>query len=829
MLSFELDERVEIARLLTDAGYSVSNELAANFARFETRVADDNWDIIFLDARASYDSVSRAVGLVREHGSDVPVFALIDSHQRNQAELMELGIADLFTSDDLQRLPGIITRGIEASDDRKMATEARRLQDEVNFAVDERAVVAEIGRLVSSSPDIGEVYDRLVEQVQRLIPLETAAIAVADIDSDSITIEYLSGREIPGFDQGQVMAMSGFTAAGQLARFVFVIDTDLLEEMRSEFPGIEELYESGVRSIMASPLIHSDEVVGFLATATSVENAYGPEHVAAAERIAAQISGALANSRAHLQFNRIAQEREILIRIGRDAVAAHDLQGLYESVFKNLKSLLQVDRGVIALKGDKGQSLAIDYVEGLDVDGLGVGDVVELDESSNVVLTRPQIVTAESASGQETIDPTGGKLIDAGLLSNMRVPLRARGQAIGLISVSARDNRVFTRDQLSLLERVADQISPVIESITLLNRVQGLAAAVETTLDLVAITDLEGITSYLNPAGIQMLGLEEGASGAGVDLREFMSPEQAGIVDAVRLARASKTGSWQAEILINPRNSDRSVPVELSIVPVSSPNGDRDSDQNGEITSVNVFMRNLQDREALRVERREFVSTVSHELRTPLASMKMYTDMLAEGDAGQLTDQQQELVNNLKSSVGRLSRMVDDLNVVSLLEAGRFDLHTERFDLGDLIISAIEIAGPAFAERGMSARFERPGEVVSVNADRERTLQVMVNLLNNAAKYAEAGTATVVTVSVTDGEARVEVADKGSGIAGEDLQAVFESFYRSRGVRISRIPGSGLGLSIARGLVEAQGGKIWAESTPDEGSTFIFTMPLATG
>ena len=247
------------------------------------------------------------------------------------------------------------------------------------------------------------------------------------------------------------------------------------------------------------------------------------------------------------------------------------------------------------------------------------------------------------------------------------------------------------------------------------------------------------------------------------------------------------------------------------------------------MTTVNVFMRDLRDREALQVERREFVLTVSHELQTPLTSMKMYTDMLGEGDAGELTDQQQRLVNNLKSTVDRLSRMVDDLNVVSLLEAGRFNLHTERFDLDDLVISAIEISEPAFADRGMNARMVQPGAAVTVNADRERTLQVMVNLLNNAAKYAEADTETVVTVSVIGSEVKVEVANKGPGIAEEDLQAVFDSFYRSETARVSRIPGSGLGLSIARGFVEAQGGKIWAESTLGEGSTFIFTLPLATG
>jgi signal transduction histidine kinase len=167
------------------------------------------------------------------------------------------------------------------------------------------------------------------------------------------------------------------------------------------------------------------------------------------------------------------------------------------------------------------------------------------------------------------------------------------------------------------------------------------------------------------------------------------------------------------------------------------------------MTAVNVFMHDLRERDANQVERREFLSTVSHELRTALTSMKTYTDMLGGGDAGELNEKQQQLVDNMKSTVDRLSRMVDDLNDVSLLEAGRFSLQIESLDVVELVASAIEISEPIFAERGMTVRIDRPVGPLIVDVDRERMFQVMLNLLNNAAKYAEEGTEAAATISTT--------------------------------------------------------------------------------
>lgn len=225
----------------------------------------------------------------------------------------------------------------------------------------------------------------------------------------------------------------------------------------------------------------------------------------------------------------------------------------------------------------------------------------------------------------------------------------------------------------------------------------------------------------------------------------------------------------------------------------------------------------------------EFVSAVSHELRSPLAAMKVYADMLAEGDAGPLAEEQARLVGNLRSSIDRLARIVDDLSEVTQLEAGRFELEHERFDIVEAARSVVASMGSLFHERGMSAAVSATDEPIEVYGDRERTVQVLTNLLTNAHKYGAEATSAEVSISIDGKRALISVSDKGRGIGAEDREQVFEKFFRARAARSERIPGSGLGLSISRGLVEAQGGKIWVDSEEGVGSTFYFTLPLGPG
>ena len=236
-LSYDLDDRVKVARLLTDAGYSVRNESAANLERFEQRVTDDDWDLIFIDARNPIELIAKIVELAHVHSPSVPVFGITATGQKNQSELMDLGIIDLFSAHGMQHVVSSMTREIAANADRKLAFEASRLQSAVNFTEDERTVLSEIGQLVSSSLYIGQIYSQLIEQVKRLIPLDTAAIAVADIGADSVTLEYVAGKPIGGFEQDHVLQMSGFTPASQLAVSCWYSTRDCWKKCALSFRG----------------------------------------------------------------------------------------------------------------------------------------------------------------------------------------------------------------------------------------------------------------------------------------------------------------------------------------------------------------------------------------------------------------------------------------------------------------------------------------------------------------------------------------------------------------------------------------------------------------
>lgn len=228
--------------------------------------------------------------------------------------------------------------------------------------------------------------------------------------------------------------------------------------------------------------------------------------------------------------------------------------------------------------------------------------------------------------------------------------------------------------------------------------------------------------------------------------------------------------------------------------------------------------------EATERRRLELLGDVAHELRTPIATLEGYLEGLLDG----VVASSETTWAKLLDEAGRLRRLVDDLQELSRAEARQISLKLEAVRPAEIASAAAERLASQFAEKGLAFDREIPSDLPAVLADRDRAVQVLTNLLTNALRYTPAPGTVRLTLQPESGAVQFTVTDTGIGIAAADLSNIFERFYRVDKSRSRALGGSGIGLTIARALVEAMGGRIWAESPGlGQGATFRFTLPLA--
>ena len=220
-----------------------------------------------------------------------------------------------------------------------------------------------------------------------------------------------------------------------------------------------------------------------------------------------------------------------------------------------------------------------------------------------------------------------------------------------------------------------------------------------------------------------------------------------------------------------------------------------------------------------------FVSNVAHEMRAPLAVFKGAMDNLADGLYGNLQADQRESVAMCQKEVNRLVRLIRDLLELARIESGKLRLAQEEVVLQELLNAVQQLYAGLVKEHGLRLMMELPEEPAKTVGDRDRLQQVFINLVSNAVKYTDHGEIHVRLAKA--GECfQVEVSDTGRGIAAADLERVFDKFER---VGDQSEEGSGLGLPIAKDIIELHGGKIWVKSQLGQGSRFVVQLPIRSG
>ncbi len=377
--------------------------------------------------------------------------------------------------------------------------------------------------------------------------------------------------------------------------------------------------------------------------------------------------------------------------------------------------------------------------------------------------------------------------------------------------------RVEGKDEIAALAHefnaMADRLAEYRRSSLgeLLQAQQAAQAAIDSLPDPVLVLDPAGAILNLNGAAEQVLRLGSGAT------LDALDPDLRPVVERVRQHVLAGRGPYL------PRGFDEAVRI-------STPDGSRHllpratplySEESG-IVGATIVLQDVTRLMRFDELKNDLVATVAHEFRTPLTSLRMAIHLCAEEVVGPLTDKQAELIGAARDECERLQGIVDDLLDLSRIQAGRMELRVDRVGAGALLTSAADALRKPAEDAGLSLQVEEPEAETAVRADPERVGLVLSNLIANAIRHTpRGGTITIRAVEAGPTE-RFEVADTGEGIPPEHQERIFEKFYRVPG---GRGGGVGLGLYIAREIVQAHGGDMGVVSAPGRGSTFWFTLP----
>ena len=401
----------------------------------------------------------------------------------------------------------------------------------------------------------------------------------------------------------------------------------------------------------------------------------------------------------------------------------------------------------------------------------------------------------------------------------------------GVILLSPYSNRLWSAEDQAFLVNIAASLVPIIQRSQKVTKLEQQGEQVKQALDTAhnQVTELERRNDELSRQ-IEAMNLQSEKDEAALKERGQASEELA----AVNVAQEESLRTIQQ------------LQQELELVRSNGKLSEPQTDENDlkaahedvsrlqtQLADTNIKLLKLEKaNESGRRsnEQAEVIASISQELRQPMSSIIGYTDLLLGESVGILGALQRKFIERIKASTERIGNLIDDMIQLNTLEVGLGDLKSEAMDLNLIIDNAMAYTSSQVREKNISMHLELPKKVASVNADREALQQILIHLLQNAGSATPIEGTIRLKVRTTSEEGRdyvmIQVTDSGGGIPEEDLPRVFTRLYRADNVLIQGVGDTGVGLSIAKTLTEAQHGRIWVESEAGVGATFNVLLPV---
>ena len=405
------------------------------------------------------------------------------------------------------QIAGAIANG-QLYAERKRAEEAlKKSEEEAKRLSQENAVMAEIGRIISSTLNIDEVYERFSEEVRKLISFDRIMINIVNLKNNTTSFAYITGIDVQGRRVGDIVPLEG-TATGECVRMrsSFLFQTESMDEVVKRFPGLLPTFKAGLRSMIFFPLISEDQVIGALSLRSTKPNAYTETDLRLVERVGNQIAGAVSNSqlfierkRAEEAATRLAQENAVMAEIGRIISSTLNIEEVYERFAEEVRKLIPFDRIVINVIDIEKATVINVYMAGIGIADRKVEEVYPLKGSGNAEMVRTKsslLIQTEDFNEYKDRFPMLLSTFEAGFRSIMNIPFFSKGRIIGGLLLRSLKPYAYTDEDVRLAERVGDQIAGAIANAQLfIERKRAEEAAARLAQENAVVAEIGRITS----------------------------------------------------------------------------------------------------------------------------------------------------------------------------------------------------------------------------------------------------------------------------------------------------------------------------------------------
>ena len=676
-----------------------------------------------------------------------------------------------------------------AEEERAQLAREQAARAQAQAAVARLEAIEYVTEAALASLPLDELLHELLRRIRQVLHADAARLLLLTEDGRGLRVHAFDGLQAEAPEDLFIPMGRGIAgriaASGQPA----VID-DI-----SQVDVVSPVLRSKIKSLMGAPLLLEGRVIGVVDVGTVSPRHFTESDLHLLELVAGRAALAIENARL-LQQARFEQARwQATVESMLDPVAVVDREG--RLVYMN--SAYQQLFGPAARLGlgleERPAAYRLFHPDGRPV------------QPTDLPLYRAAVLGME-ARNVELVQHTDGQ---ARFAVWNAAPLRQDGQIVGAVAVG----RDVTREREAEAERAR-----------LLAEVQRRAAELDATITSVAdglvIYSPEGEIVRMNPAAQDILGYTKAIRQLPIAERlallRMQLPDGRPLpVDESPPRRALRGETVRGMVAVVHPPTGRAVWLSVSAAPIRGPGA--------ELAGAVVTFTDITREHELREQLEDVLRAVSHDLRNPLAVVQGQAQLLLRAfDKAGITGPERKSAEAILSSAQRMNRMIQDLVDAARQEAGLLKLEREPVDLPAAVRGVLERLAPGLDSARI--RVVAPAGLPPVWADPNRLERILTNLLSNALKYSAPASEVTVTLSQRNGEVITSITDRGPGIPPEELPHLFERYYRGPAAR-AEPEGLGLGLYITRQLVEAHGGRIWAESQVGVGSTFSFSLPIA--